>query len=126
MFAEATQVGPLDELHRQKKRGARLFFDLPEVKDLHDVGVLEPRRRAGLVAKHRHEVVVFKEVRQHPLDADPLLEASRGGASAENFRHAAHRQAGFEDVAAVGARECHGGHIARCAGAVFICLVRPG
>ena len=69
------EVLPREPLEREVEDA----LHLAEVQDLHDVRMREPRAEPGLVEEHRREVVLAREVREHPLDDHELLEAARTG-----------------------------------------------
>ena len=50
---------------------------LDDVERRHDVGMAHPRRDAGLIDEHRHEVRVFGELRMKPLDGHRTREPHR-------------------------------------------------
>jgi hypothetical protein len=63
----------VDPLHRQEQHAILLA----QVEDLDGVRMAHLRRERRLVEKHLLELLVFAELRQHRLDGDDLLEASR-------------------------------------------------
>ena len=71
--AEASQALPFDVFEHQ----VVTRFALPYVEDGHDVGVMNARREARLVQKHRDEFLLLREVRVEPLDGDETAEPPR-------------------------------------------------
>jgi hypothetical protein len=49
-------------------------FDLAEVEDVNDVGMVQLRRKLRFVGEHRDELFVVGDVREDLLDRDDLLE----------------------------------------------------
>ena len=83
------QVHAVHELHDEEVR----VFAFADVEDRDDVRVVQARREPRLVQEHLDEALVLREVRQHALDRDALLEALHADGFAEvHLRHAA----GFE------------------------------
>jgi hypothetical protein len=68
---DATDVAPVDVLHRDEVLGA----DATELVDLDDVVVVEQRGQLGLADERLDEARVLREVRQQALERDDPLEA---------------------------------------------------
>ena len=66
------------------------------------------------------ELGILEKVWQHALDADPLGEPFGRRARAKDLGHAAHRDALFKDVAAVGSRKRHARSLQRLSPALMV------
>ena len=66
---------------------------LAELEHAHDVGVVEPRREAGLVVEHPHELDIGGELGPDPLERDdPVEPALVALARREHLPHATGRE----------------------------------
>ena len=99
---QPVQRQTVDELHGDEEAAVRLA----ELVDLHDIGVVQERRQAGLALEHVDEAGLLRQVRQDALDDAGLVEA-RGTVllRQEHLRHAAHPEALGEHVATEPLRE---------------------
>ena len=86
---------PVDVLHDDEVAVGLLVE--PEVEDLHDVGVHEPRGGQRLAAEARDEARVLGQVLGEQLDRDVALQP-RVERELDR-RHAAHAEAALEPVA---------------------------
>ncbi len=92
---EATEVEPLDELHREEPS----LVDLPEVERAHDVRVCEPHRDAGLVHEEPREVRVARVLGSQELERDDALDArEERDARAEHLSHPARAERFFDAI----------------------------
>src|SRR5207302_4976371 len=80
---------PVQVLHRDEPRAG----ELTERENVADVAMDELAREVRLVAEHRHEVIVFREVRKDPLEHEKLFRSGLRLRSREiDLRHAAGRE----------------------------------
>ncbi len=94
----AEQPGSGDTVH-VLHRHEQLAVVLPEIDDLDDVRMGKRSADARLVAEHRHESRVARQLRQDALDRETLRETVRTGASCDvDFRHASSTEAFAELV----------------------------
>jgi hypothetical protein len=83
------EVRPFDELHDEEVG----VLTRADVEDRDDVRVVEAGGQPRLIEEHVDEVLVLREVREHALDRDALLEALDASRFAQvDLGHAA----GFE------------------------------
>ena len=92
---DVEQVLAVDELHGD----VILFFDLAEVEDLYDVGVIEAHGNFGFVDEHINELFIIDELGQDELDGKLFLEArSTEGLGTQDFSHPADADFVEQDV----------------------------
>ena len=97
-FEQRLQVDPVHVLHHDEVG----VVGVPDVEHLDDVGVLQAQRQARLVEKHRHELLVLGQSREHPLDGDVLPEPlHRLGDALEDLGHAAGGHALGDAISAI-------------------------
>ena len=112
MLDHALEIGAVHELHHDE---VRVVADA-DIEHLHAVRVREVRADARLVQEHADELLLLREMREHALDRDELLEALESGAlRAEDLGHTA-RGDPLEDLVALGGL-CHrrvSGHPTGC------------
>ncbi len=88
-------VHAVDELHRDEEA----LLELPELVDVDDVRVREPRRVARLVEEHLDELARVGEVREDALHRDAPVEALDAALPREeHLGHAAAREPLAEHV----------------------------
>src|SRR3954471_9499323 len=86
----------MEVLHRDEPRAAVLAERL----DPADVLVRHLAREVRLVAEHRHEVLILREVRKDALDHEDVAAGRSGRARQEDLRHPTRRELRDELVAA--------------------------
>ena len=92
---ERAQVPAGDVLHRDEVR----VLVLPELVDVHDVGVVQLDADPRLVDEHRDELFVLRHRREDLLDGeDPLEALDAEGLGREDLRHATDVDALEEEV----------------------------